>query len=488
MRCRSCEYRLWALPTRQCPECGTAFLPSEFDFAPGSVQFCCPHCKQAYYGTDAKGHLKPKSFECVSCHKHIHMDEMVLLPAEGLEEEQTEAFKLPWLDRERIGTLRGLYRTIGLALIHPMRLIRAVPVNSLCGEAWAFAVLVNMLVMVTGAGLFVFFIAGTAAFSSGGGPGAFGACMGTCCSLAMPFVCLLVAMLLWGLVAHGLLRLTGETAGGLRRTLHAIYYSAGANVVSGIPCIGPYFGWIWWIVSAVLMVKEGQRVGGGRATLAVVTGPGLALMIVVGIYTTLILSVMGAGGLIATEIATSETEVVAHAVLEYSDDHGGSRPTHAIELVDEGHLAVGNFVATGTATTPNTVRVGGVTLRQLDSLSPDRRDKAVEAIVESLPEDVVAHRLGDFVFVYHGISHPPPAPRLWLVLMSTEPIDDSEEQHDQVIAGCADGSVFVIPGDEFTASLRQQNDLRRKHGLPPIPDPSIVTHDRPAVSVQSPPR
>ena len=293
-------------------------------------------------------------------------------------------------------------------------------------------------------------------------------------------------MLLWGLLAHGLLRLTGETAGGLRRTLHAIYYSAGANVVSGVPCIGYYFGWIWWVVSAILMVKEGQRVGGGRATLAVVPGPGLALMAVVGVYATLIFSFLGAGGLIATEIATSETAMVARAILGYSDDHSGSRPAHAIELVEGDYLVGWDLVASGTVTTTDMVRVGGVTLGQFDSLSPDRRKKVVEAAVESLPEDVVAHRLGDFVFVYHGISHPPPASGLWLVLMSPESDDDPGSQHGQVIVGRANGSVFVIPGDEFTAALKQQNDLRLEHRLPPIPDPSTVTHDRPAVGVQPP--
>src|SRR6185436_1433374 len=50
-------------------------------------------------------------------------------------------------------------------------------------------------------------------------------------------------------VIHGLLRLTGSTEFGLRRTYQAMCYSLGANSPSGIPCVGAYVGWIWWVVS-----------------------------------------------------------------------------------------------------------------------------------------------------------------------------------------------------------------------------------------------
>ena len=59
MHCRNCEYALWNLTTRECPECGTAFRPSEYEFVPQSVRFCCPHCDHPYYGTGEKGHIEP---------------------------------------------------------------------------------------------------------------------------------------------------------------------------------------------------------------------------------------------------------------------------------------------------------------------------------------------------------------------------------------------------------------------------------------------
>ena len=109
MRCKICDYRLWNLRSRVCPECGTPFKPSEFEFFLNSVQFCCLHCNQTYYGTGAKGHLVPAEFECVKCARQIHMDEMVLLPTEGIEEEQTKAHTMPWMERKKRGAVRAWF-------------------------------------------------------------------------------------------------------------------------------------------------------------------------------------------------------------------------------------------------------------------------------------------------------------------------------------------------------------------------------------------
>ena len=84
MRCQGCDYPLWNLTARQCPECGRPFRPSEFRFVANSVRFCCPHCGQDYYGTGPVGHLVPVEFDCVRCHRRVHMDQMVLLPTEGV--------------------------------------------------------------------------------------------------------------------------------------------------------------------------------------------------------------------------------------------------------------------------------------------------------------------------------------------------------------------------------------------------------------------
>lgn len=95
MNCKTCDYALWNLRTRVCPECGSSFNVADFEWRPGAVRFCCPHCNQAYYGTDAKGHLVPPEFECIACGQSITMEEMVLLPAEGVRSEDTSPRSVP---------------------------------------------------------------------------------------------------------------------------------------------------------------------------------------------------------------------------------------------------------------------------------------------------------------------------------------------------------------------------------------------------------
>ena len=130
MRCTTCDYPLWNLKARQCPECGSTFAPDEYDFRPGTVRFCCPHCNQAYYGTDQRGHLEPTCFDCVSCGRPVSMNEMVLLPAEGFVEKHTMAAVNPWLERHRVGWWRSWFRSVGHALASPGQVMRGTPVQS----------------------------------------------------------------------------------------------------------------------------------------------------------------------------------------------------------------------------------------------------------------------------------------------------------------------------------------------------------------------
>jgi hypothetical protein len=223
------------------------------------------------------------------------MDEMVLLPTAGVEEEQTQVDQMPWLLRARIGFLRGWLATIGMALIHPIRLMRSVPKNSPSGQAWWFAVVTNTLTWGTGFGPIMLFPILVGVLS----PSATARPIPVLALLTVVGVMVLTAaggtvafLAAWGAVAHGLLRATGGTAGTIGRTYQAIAYAAGANVITAIPCFGYYCGWIWWVVSAVLMVKEGQRAAGWRAVLAVLTFPALLLFTGLALYLFLIASVI----------------------------------------------------------------------------------------------------------------------------------------------------------------------------------------------------
>ena len=140
MRCRTCDYLLWNLRSRICPECGSGFRPSEFEFAPSSVQFCCPHCNQSYYGTGEKGRIVPRAFDCVTCEQRIDLDEMVLLPSVGLEEHQTRAERVPWLERRRLGVVKAWFSTVRGSMTHPTRMIRGAPGEGKSFQAWRFSI------------------------------------------------------------------------------------------------------------------------------------------------------------------------------------------------------------------------------------------------------------------------------------------------------------------------------------------------------------
>ena len=129
MRCKNCDYRLWNIRGRQCPECGTPFRPSEIEFTPNAVEFCCPHCDTAYYGTTHNGQLSPQQFDCVTCGQHIHTDEMVLRPAPGCADEETVKEGNPWLMRNHRGNVKAWFATVGWGLIQPGRLLKATPVS-----------------------------------------------------------------------------------------------------------------------------------------------------------------------------------------------------------------------------------------------------------------------------------------------------------------------------------------------------------------------
>ena len=149
MRCRECDYPLWNLATRQCPECGRAFKPSDEEFAPNQVRFCCPHCDIAYFGTTRRGHLEPAEFDCVKCGEHVHMDEMVLRPAEGVDEAATQPASVPWIDR-RNGIVRAWFAMIGRSMTAPGDLGRGLPSGSSIGQAWGYAALTWVIINVIG--------------------------------------------------------------------------------------------------------------------------------------------------------------------------------------------------------------------------------------------------------------------------------------------------------------------------------------------------
>jgi hypothetical protein len=52
-----------------------------------------------------------------------------------------------------------------------------------------------------------------------------------------------------------------------------------------------------------------------------------------------------------------------------------------------------------------------------------------------------------------------------------------------VVVGMADGTTRAIARNRIAEALARQNELRISEGLPPLPDPTLITHDAPAKAV-----
>ncbi len=274
MWCKTCDYQLWNIKARRCPECGTPFAVSDYEFVPNSVKFCCPHCGQDYYGTGPRGHLDPPAFDCVSCSQPVTMDEMVLLPAEGLDAEQTRVFRTPWLQRKTNGWFGSWWSTVKMALFSPTKLMHGLAPAPQPGEAIRFAVATYLFMMAVGAAIFTI-IGLLGGMFAGSTPG--DAMLLPMLVMGLYAAGLLIAVLITASLAHLVLRITGGTAHGFGRTIEAACYAAGVSVLILTGC-GTHLFWPWWLISATLMLRQGQRVHGARAALSLLALPILLIV------------------------------------------------------------------------------------------------------------------------------------------------------------------------------------------------------------------
>jgi len=298
-------------------------------------------------------------------------------------------------------------------------------------------------------------------------------------------------LILWPMLIHLGLRITGGTERGLDRTIQAIGYSTGANVVTGIPCVGLYVGWIWWLVSATIMVKTAHGVHGGRAAFAVLAAPVMTVLIILAsIYATVLATSTGGAFSGARSPQLRSTMTLTGAVATYGWQTGTGGPEHAIELMlgsNLGMMAAGGgapntspFIQAGTKTTTKDIPVGTGTLADFTKLSRAAQLGEIKTLLEGLPAGIVAHRVGDYVFVYHGAS--PRDPSLWLVIMLPDPdVNGPPGPDDPVYIGYGMYQVREVTYGALAAELASQNQYRAGLGMPTLPDPVTVTHACPAL-------
>jgi hypothetical protein len=279
MRCKGCGYSLWNVPGRTCPECGRGFVPSEFEFRPNTVEFCCAACGQQYYGTDRSGLPVPREFGCVRCGAPCVLDSMVLRLAPGCTDEQAEVFRVPWETRER-GRIRAFLATVRDGMTRPARLGKAIAGGTGAGAAWGFVVLMCAVALLPTAIAVDAVIAWVGYMEASGartGASSFrGSVLEVLGTTALVTVSTAVVLAFALLASAGacfaILRVMRERPSW--GTVWASYaYSTAPGVLLAVPCLGPYCGstpaGVWFVACAIIVLVHATAIASWKVAVAV---------------------------------------------------------------------------------------------------------------------------------------------------------------------------------------------------------------------------
>ena len=281
MHCRNCQHVLWNAPAPQpdaprvCPECGTGYSVAEYEFAPGKVEFHCPHCDQAYFGTSAKGHLEPSEFQCTACGGEVSMERCVLRPHGSMDSTQAMLEQpLAWVESGNI--FARWWAMVGIGLKKSARVPAMIGNRDLFSESLGFlafnTAISNIVSVLFGLGalLFAILVTGgvgnTVSFGTGGWgvtPGSPAVAIGL--QLAQFF---LVPVMMIAVTALGALFASfAGAAHGLtfRRAFTIVSFASGGYALNLIPFCGGLLGLIFWAVGASTAIAaalpRGQAAG-----------------------------------------------------------------------------------------------------------------------------------------------------------------------------------------------------------------------------------
>jgi hypothetical protein len=479
MNCKRCGHRLWGVRSRECPGCHAPFKPSEFRFRPKTVRFCCPRCEQGYLGAGEGGLPEPHRFECIACGSWVHIDQMHLEIADGVDEEDTRADANPWLELHRpvwmrwcLTAVRGAVTPRALVRLTPPDVGPRAPVRFLLLSHGVFA----MAGLAAGPGLGL-------CLSLPRGAGAFGV-------LSVRGVALLVVLLLvsvgfaglWVLVAHAVVRRARPEA-TRARTLQAICFTCTPQGLWFLPGAGLYVGWVGtvlWAVAGARALAQAQGISSRRAALAAAllpSGCALVFAAAVGVWAT---GVLGPADSRMRWAAPGAEAVGVFAGPLREASAQGRRLTHGAELLSDGRLAASSFLAPGSRTTMADVELAGVTLGGFEEASPARRLAIIQQAARALPAGAFAHRVGDYVFVFDALAHGADTPGLWVVIEAWDPgVNAAAGQAIRVLR--ADWTIRAIPAGLRAHALDEQNRLRATKGLPALGNPHALRAEEPAI-------
>ena len=291
----------------------------------------------------------------------------------------------------------------------------------------------------------------------------------------------ILSALLWALMTHFTLRLTGGCAQSFGRTFQAILFSSGTLAMTAVPCVGiyclSYAGLVWWVVSAAFMVIAGQRVSGLRGTLATVWPPLLMVLIVMGLYLYALFGAMNtatmglAGGNFGAmpSVMAQQTLPQLQRALRVSSDVNQVLPNSVMDI----DLTTPPDAAANRQALANAIN-GGDLMRDVvpfvdgfDFMS--QMDDGLNSTLQDLRKSAVQgkdyERLGGLVYCMPSSALA--TSELWLlvVVVPADPIMETDVALSVALVG---GETIVISKDEITDALQKQDALRAQDGLGPI--------------------
>ena len=290
MHCRGCNYELWNLPPGDCPECGKAWRFEDFRFRHESVQFLCPHCDCAYPGAYIASLASPHAFICSGCQSAIELGQMRARPTDGMTSTQAMEEEFVWSERRQIGRWRAFWRVVGYLRRAPSRIGATMTDKRDLRGAMCFSFVclisqsLNWILFFLIGFLLPIYTKSIRPFNM-----ASGQILITALSAFAFFVGLVLALqvlfLVWGLITHGLIRMTGRSRRPLGHTLSATQYCAGTFILCVIPVCGTYLSLIsivWMAVAMVSALAALHKISRWRTVFAVLVPP--VVMISVSVW------------------------------------------------------------------------------------------------------------------------------------------------------------------------------------------------------------
>lgn len=472
MQCKQCGYRLWNINSRQCPECGKDFKPTDYDFVPSSVAFCCPHCDQTYYGTSQRGHLVPEAFECVQCQKHIHMDETVLRPTVGYEERHTRIAQNPWAERQPgKSTIMAWLRTSSRALFRPTELMLRDKPESGLSPAVSFLCFNTMMTSLCGLGIFV-------ALTRGMGYGANSVYQTIIGILGGLFVLVLASILLmlflvfiWSGITHGMLKLMGKPQGQYMDTFDCISFANGTTVMTALPICGMYgLSWIaaiWWPISAAQILAKKHAMSVVKSLIAVSILP---MLFFVGMSGAVGYAIYDEFRTFDDNLQQASAESIGKKILAHVNEDKTIGPRHVFAYIlakpiREWDWEMGDM---NQETWSGGFQEGCSELSSM--LNGEKRDNQkwhkdqITKVLDELPTiEGPGYRFGSMLFVYNKVTTDKLDPNLWLIVHW--PRNSKPDEH---AVFKADGTQVMYATIDLLNSLDEQDALRRKLDLPEI--------------------